>query len=456
MKIVKFGGTSLASGPQLEKVINIIKSDPERQVVVVSAPGKRFANDIKATDLLITYANKVLAHEDLTEIQKLLTARYTEIAEYFDLPTDQVTPIVEHILNLPKQQYPSHEFLLAAFKAHGERLNGMLTAKIMTYLGIPAKFLNPDDAGITVEGSPNDATISEESYAKLNQIEVGNERIIVPGFFGYTNQHEIATFARGGSDITGAIMARGLHADLYENFTDVDAIYYANPAVVEHAFPIDQMSYVELRELSYAGFSVFQNEAIIPAIQGKIPINVKNTNHPDRPGTMIVPKKDALYNRPITGVAGSSRFSALYLHRYLLNKETGFTLKLLQIFYKYGVSYEHMPSGIDDLTVIFDKSHLTETTISKMCAEIKEALHPDQMEWIDNYAIIMVVGEGMRGRVGTLDHILHSLAIKNIGVRMINQGASRISIMIGVNKELANPAIKQIYHEFFQTEPMSL
>lgn len=207
-----------------------------------------------------------------------------------------------------------------------------------------------------------------------------------------------------------------------------------------------------MRELSYAGFSVFNDEAIIPAIQGHIPINVKNTNHPDAPGTLIVSDSEYEARQLVTGIAAYSRFAALYLHRYLLNKQAGFTLKILQILYKYGVSYEHMPSGIDDLTIIFDKSQLQQEIISHFLAEIKEEVCPDEMEWIDDYAIIMVVGEGMRNRVGIIENIINPLALHDIPVKMINQGASRISIMLGTDRaDAANAAnaIKYIYNRFF-------
>ncbi|GAQ01452.1 aspartate kinase [Companilactobacillus farciminis] len=246
------------------------------------------------------------------------------------------------------------------------------------------------------------------------------------------------------------MLSRGLHADLYENFTDVDAIYVANNHVVKHPQAIKKMSYREMRELSYAGFSVFQDEAIIPAVKGQVPVNVKNTNNPSAEGTLIVPEQ-FLFNpsNEITGIACSKRFSALYIHRYLLNKEVGFTLKLLQLFYKYNISYEHMPSGIDDLTVIFDRSKLDKTTISNLCHDVKEVLQPDYLEWIDDYAIIMVVGESIAHNVNTIGKIIDSLTNNNIAIHMINQGASRISIMLGVQESDADEAVRQIYKKFF-------
>ncbi|WP_288530817.1 aspartate kinase [uncultured Secundilactobacillus sp.] len=455
MKVVKFGGSSLADGPQFQKVIDIIKSDADRQVVVTSAPGKRDKTDTKVTDLLIKYAKLTMNHGDSTAIVRQLIGRYQAIADYFKLDAPAMAPIETAIQQLPTQSYPNNDYLMAAFKAHGERLNARLMAAVLNHLNIPATFVDPKDAGLLVSADPNNATVLPATYQNLATMTVGTKRLIFPGFFGFTEAGDIATFSRGGSDITGAILARGLSADMYENFTDVNAIYAVNPNIVAHPLAISKMTYREMRELSYAGFSVFHDEAIIPAIEGRVPINVKNTNRPDLPGTFIVPEKDFSPAHTITGVASSNRFEALYLHRYLLNKEVGFTLKLLQILYKYNVSYEHMPSGIDDLTIIFDKQQLDTATIQAMCHDIQETLHPDTLEWIDDYAILMVVGEGMRNQVGVIENIIAPLADNHIGVHMINQGASRISIMLGTKRADADAAVKDIYSRFFTDQAVT-
>lgn len=441
MKVVKFGGSSLADGPHLKQVIDIMQSDSERQVLVVSAPGKRAKDDTKITDLLIQYATEPTNQL----VQNAIINRYREIADYFDLPAEKFARISDGISALAHQTFATPDYQLAAFKAHGEKLNAMLIALILNHLGFPAIYADPKALGIMVTGSASAASVSEFTYQNISRFPFKNEYLVVPGFYGYDSENQIATFARGGSDITGSIVARGLHADLYENFTDVDAIYSANPSIVDQPQPIKTMSYKEMRELAYAGFQVFNDEAIIPAIQGDVRINVKNTNHPDEPGTLIVPEQDLVITREVTGVANSNRFAALYLHRYLLNKEAGFTLKILQILFKYDVSYEHMPSGIDDLTIIFDQTQLTPETIANIIAEIKVAVKPDVLEWIADYAIIMVVGEGMRNQIGGVEHIVAPLAANDIGIQMINQGASRISVMLGVKQELAEAAVRVIY-----------
>ena len=259
----------------------------------------------------------------------------------------------------------------------------------------------------------------------------------------------MATFSRGGSDITGAIMARGFHADMYENFTDVSAIYAVDPHIIKSPAAIETMTYREMRELAYAGFAVFHDEAIIPVIEADIPINVKNTNEPDAPGTMIVPVDQVSNPAKVTGIASDDRFAALYLHRYLLNKEVGFTLRILQILARHGVSYEHMPSGIDDMTIIFDKTQLTQPIQDAICAEIQAEIAPDHLEWIDDFAIIMVVGEGMQNRVGAFSEIATPLSEAGITLPMINQGASQISLMLGVKASQVNDAVRVIYDAVF-------
>ena len=449
MKVVKFGGSSLASGEQFQKVINIINADPTRKVIVTSAPGKRFEHDVKVTDLLIKYAELTLEKKDCSAVIEQIWSRYYDIATFFQLNSEQVAFLKQELLALPAAHYASADFLLAAFKAHGEKLSAQLLAHILQEKQLPARYLDPKEAGFLVSDVADDAQVLDATYENLYNWRETPDILVVPGFYGITPTGNIATFSRGGSDITGAIWARGLQADLYENFTDVNAIYAADPRIVAKPHPIKIMTYRELRELSYAGFSVFHDEALIPAIQGQVLINVKNTNHPELPGTMIVPKKNFHPKNTVTGVASSKHFAALYLHKYLLNKETGFTLKLLQIFYKFNISYEHMPSGIDDLTVIFDKRQFTPSLREEMCAEIEKVIQPDQLEWINDYAIIMVVGEGLRNKIGAMKKITVPLAEKKIAIHMINQGASRISIMLGTKKADAPAAVAQIYQQFF-------
>ncbi len=449
MKVVKFGGSSLADGPAFKKVLSIIKSDPERKVIVVSAPGKRNDDDIKITDLLIHYAHNVLEKRDISQVLNAIYQRYQEIGHYFSLPSNDLQTIRHILVGLAKKSYPNADYLMAAFKAHGEYLNARLMTAVLNHEGIKAKFLSPRDVGLIVTGEPNNALVNPETYLNLRHVKLGKkERIVFPGFFGISPSGNIATFSRGGSDITGAILARGFGADLYENFTDVDAIFSADPRIVKHPRPIKKMTYREMRELSYAGFSVFHDEALIPAIQSQIPVNVRNTNAPEKEGTWILPEANFKPQRVITGIAGGTNFCALYLHKYLLNQMPGFTLRILQVLQRHNISYEHMPSGIDDITIIFKKDYLNSQLIDQICDEIQTAVSPDQMRWIDDYAITMVVGEGMKDKLSLCASILAPLGKKDISIQMINQGSSQISIMIGTRRDEEKKVIQTIYQNF--------
>lgn len=273
MKVAKFGGSSVADGEQLEKVVNIMRADSQRRVIVVSAPGKHDASDTKVTDLLLAYADLVLTDMPTDDIVEQIIARYAQIAHRFGAE-QELLAIQATLRDLPKQPYPNQEYLIAAFIAHGEKLNEQLVAAVLNQAGINARYVDPKVAGMLVSDNPRDAHILPESYANIAQLATDTV-VVVPGFFGYTRSGNIATFARGGSDITGSILARGLQAELYENFTDVDAIYAADPHVVANPMTIKQITYREMRELAYAGFAVFNDEALIPAIEGQFGSTLK-------------------------------------------------------------------------------------------------------------------------------------------------------------------------------------
>lgn len=451
MKVIKFGGSSLADGPHVAKVIEIVKADQARRVVTVSAPGKRFSGDTKVTDLLLEYAHLTIAAADTDAIVQQIIDRYQAIADYFEVDVHSVLETIrEQLVALARHHYPSYEYLNAAFAGHGEFLNAQLIAAIFTQLGLPARFVSPQELGMVTDGSPQAAMLVEQSYQKMAWFNLRpDEIIIVPGFCAFDATGAMTTFKRGGSDITGAILARGLKADLYENFTDVSSIYAANPAYVAHPRAIKQMTYREMRELAYAGFGVFSDEAILPVIRAGIKINIKNTNEPTAPGTLITPESEHQAEVPVTGIASDDRFAALYLHRYLLNQEVGFTRRLLDILYRHGISYEHMPTGIDDLSIIFDKSLSSPAQFAAMRADIQAELEPDILEWYEDYALIMVVGEGMQGRVGAVAEVTTALANNDVHLQMINQGASRISVMLGMESSQVADAVKVIYDALF-------
>lgn len=446
MRVAKFGGTSMADAAQFEKVIAIIKADPERRIVVVSAPGKRTKTDVKVTDLLIQLAQA--AEGKQAELMQAVLARFSQIAAHFDV-TEQVMPQLTTWLTQAITKKGSAADRLARIKAQGERFCAYLLTAALNACALPASFGDPKQLGITVDGASNDASVNDATYAKLAQQPLPQAILVVPGFYGFTKNGDLATFSRGGSDITGAILARGYHASLYENFTDVDGVLSADPRVVKDPQIIATMTFREMRELSYGGFAVFHDEAILPVIAAKIPINIKNTNRPELPGTMIVPEQDFKPTHAVTGIVSSTHFTAIYLHRYLLNQAVGLTMHLLQILYRHGLSYEHMPSGIDDLTVILDAKQLDENKRQAVTQEIQAELQPDTLRWLDDYAITMVVGEGMAARTGLIQYMLQPLAAAGIHVMMLNEGASQISVMIGTSREQSAAAVRAIYNAFF-------
>ncbi|MCH4171011.1 MAG: aspartate kinase [Lactobacillus sp.] len=456
MKVAKFGGSSLASGGQLQKVIDIIKADPKRKIVVVSAPGKRTKDDTKVTDLLIKYCNTVINNEDPTGIQSKIIQRYRAIGEHFNLPDGELQPIITGIEQLATQVFPSRAYQMAAFKAAGENNNAKLVAAVFNHQGIPAQYMNPKDIGLIVTDVPNDAQILDFSYKQLAGLSEYTKTLVIPGFFGYNQAGEVCTFSRGGSDITGAIVAKAVAAEEYENFTDVDAIYAANPSIIPNPRKITHLTFQEMRELSYAGFSVFHDEALIPAIEGKVPVVVKNTNHPDLPGTLISETKPIDQKNIVSGIASDSGFTGIYLRKYLMNKQVGFTLKLLQILADFGVSYEHMPSGIDDLTIIIRSRELTPDLEAKIQNRIESEIHPDDFQITHNYAMVMIVGEGIQDRVGTMAAATASIAAANVSIVMLNHGASPVSITIGIRDSDADQAVKSLYDTFINHKPVQL
>ncbi|MFC6253251.1 aspartate kinase [Secundilactobacillus hailunensis] len=448
MKVVKFGGSSLANSVQVSKVVKIIQADDQRRFVIVSAPGKRFKGDIKVTDLLIQYAKATMNNTPTETITGQIIARYEEIATAFKVPQTAFEKIKTTILSLPQQDYQDDGYLMAAFKAHGEKLNAMLFAEVLKTAGVNAKYLDPKDVGLKLTDSPNDAEIIPSSYEQINQWADSKLVRVIPGFFGYNDQGQICTFSRGGSDITGAIIARGVHAKRYENFTDVDAIYAADPHIIHHPIAIHNMTFREMRELSYAGFSVFHDEALIPAIQGNIQVVVKNTNHPSERGTSITSHKRVNPAYPVSGIASSPGFCGIYIRKYMLDKKR-FSQKILNLLAKYDLSYEHMPSGIDDLTVIMRQDQLTPELEDRLIRELVIALQPDEIHISHNYALLMVVGEGMADRTGIMSKATDALARQNVKLTMVNQGASEISMMFGIKQDEAQAAIKALYDTFF-------
>ncbi|MBG9487827.1 aspartate kinase [Bacillus subtilis] len=448
MKVVKFGGSSLASGAQLDKVFHIVTSDPARKAVVVSAPGKRYAEDTKVTDLLIACAEQYLATGSAPELAEAVVERYALIATELQLGQGIIEKIRDDLFTLLEGDKSNPEQYLDAVKASGEDNNAKLIAAYFRYKGVKAEYVNPKDAGLFVTNEPGNAQVLPESYQNLYRLRERDGLIIFPGFFGFSKDGDVITFSRSGSDITGSILANGLQADLYENFTDVDAVYSVNPSFVENPKEISELTYREMRELSYAGFSVFHDEALIPAFRAGIPVQIKNTNNPSAEGTRVVSKRDNT-NGPVVGIASDTGFCSIYISKYLMNREIGFGRRALQILEEHGLTYEHVPSGIDDMTIILRQGQMDAATERSVIKRIEEDLHADEVIVEHHLALIMVVGEAMRHNVGTTARAAKALSEAQVNIEMINQGSSEVSMMFGVKEAEERKAVQALYQEFF-------
>ena len=448
MKVTKFGGSSLASATQLKKVLDIIKDDPERRFVVVSAPGKRNAEDTKVTDALIRYYKEFTSDKDVTQTQQWIIERYRDITEELGLKETIIQEIAEDIYdltNLPKKGNP---FTYDAFLAAGENNNAKLIAAYFNQNELEARYIHPNEAGLTVTAEPSNARILPSSYDKIEELKDSNEVVVIPGFFGVTQNGDICTFSRGGSDITGSIIAAGVKADLYENFTDVDGIFAAHPGIIKHPHSIPELTYKEMRELAYAGFSVLHDEALVPAYRGKIPLVIKNTNNPEHPGTRIV-LEHSNDHVTVVGIAGDSGFVSINTTKYLMNREVGFGRKFLQILEDLNISWEHMPTGIDDLSIILRSRELTPIKEQEILKQLTQKLEVDTAEIEHDLSIIMIVGENMKSQVGVTATAAKALSENEINIQMISQGSSEVSIMFVVSKDQEEKAIKALYDAFF-------
>ena len=448
MKVVKFGGSSLASASQLQKVLNIVKSDENRKFVVVSAPGKRDNNDTKVTDALIQYYRAYIEGEDLIPHQDWIIKRYQQMVSELQLKPLVLEKITKSILDLATLPIEENPFLYDTFLAAGEDNNAKLIAAFFNQNGLKTRYIHPKEAGILVSSEPSNARILPSSYDKIEELKNYEEVLVIPGFFGITQKGQICTFSRGGSDITGSIIAAGVKADLYENFTDVDGIFAAHPGIIQKPHLIPELTYREMRELAYAGFGVLHDEALIPAYRGKIPLVIKNTNNPDHPGTKIV-LKHSDKAIPVVGIAGDSNFVSINMSKYLMNREVGFGRKVLQILEELNIRWEHMPTGIDDLSIILRERELTPIKEEEILRQLTQKIEVDHAEIEHNLSIIMIVGEKMKSHIGLTATATKALSDNNINIQMISQGSSEVSIMLVVNSEQEKAAIQSLYKAFF-------
>ncbi len=432
-KVVKFGGSSLASAEQFKKVGNIIKSDPDRKYVIPSAPGKRFAKDVKVTDMLYHCYETAMTETDFRGLLEQIKARYNEIIQGLSLDMsldDEFKTIETAFKNKEGIDYAA---------SRGEYLNGLVMAKYLDYEFIdPVKYIFfREDGQLDQEKTYN--TLGR----KLNKVE----RAVIPGFYGCGADGKVQTFSRGGSDVTGSVVAKAVLADVYENWTDVSGVLVADPRIIENPKPIHTVTYKELRELSYMGASVLHEDAIFPVRTEGIPINIRNTNAPEAEGTFIVESTCVKPEYTITGIAGKKGFVSITIEKDMMNAQVGFGRRVLEAFEKEGVSFEHMPSGIDTLTVFVHQDEFQQKE-QAVLANLHRAVHPDSVEMEGDLALVAVVGRGMKATRGTAGRIFSALAHANVNVKMIDQGSSELNIIIGVQNKDFEAAIKAIYDIF--------
>ncbi len=435
-KVVKFGGSSLASAEQFRKAGEIIHADKGRRFVVPSAPGKRFSDDTKVTDMLYdcyqSAGNEALLEEKLSAI----AARYQEIISGLSLELsleEEFEKIKEAFAARSGSEYAA---------SRGEYLNGIIMAAYLEYEFIDAaEVIRFDDDGVF------DAELTNKIMQKRLESAAN---AVIPGFYGAMADGTVKTFSRGGSDITGSIVARAVHADLYENWTDVSGFLVTDPRIVEDPATIETITYRELRELSYMGATVLHADAIFPLRKEGIPINIKNTNRPQDAGTLIVERTCRQPKYTITGIAGKKGFCAINIEKDQMNSEIGFGRKVLQVFEENGISFEHAPSGIDTFTVLVHQDEFMEKE-QKVIAGLHRAVEPDMLDLESDLALIAVVGRGMRATRGTAARIFAALSHAHINVKMIDQGSSELNIIIGVRNEDFEHAVRAIYDIFVLT-----
>ena len=437
-KVVKFGGSSLASAEQFKKVGDIIRADETRRFVVPSAPGKRNSNDTKVTDLLYKcYRAAEKGHTDFDKVLTEIKARYQEIIDGLGLGLS-----LEEDFNIIEEKFKNHAGEEYA-ASRGEYLNGKIMADYLGYEFVDsAKIIRFDGEGQFDMEMTNRLT---REYLK------DKENAVIPGFYGSAFDGSVKTFSRGGSDITGSIVAKAVHADLYENWTDVSGFLVTDPRIVKNPEVISTITYKELRELSYMGATVLHEDSIFPLRQEGIPINVRNTNKPEDNGTLIVESTCSKPKYTITGIAGKKGFASINIEKDMMNAEVGFGRKVLQVFEECGLSFEHTPSGIDTFTVYVHQDEFEEKE-QQVIAGLHRAVQPDSIDLESDLALIAVVGRGMRRTRGTAGRIFSALAHAHVNVKMIDQGSSELNIIIGVENRDFETAIRAIYDIFVTSQ----
>lgn len=441
IKVAKFGGSSVADGIQLTKTKEIIREDPDRKYIVVSAPGKRYEGDNKITDILYLCKTHIEHNLPYDQLFQVIVDRYMAVEINLGVKVDLLKYFEEIRENLRKN--PSADYIAS----RGEYLNAVLVAAFLEYDFVDtANLIKFDEKG---------RLLTEETDKALAEELAKHERAVLPGFYGSTPDGEIKTFSRGGSDITGALVARAVHADVYENWTDVSGFLMADPRIVENPKQIRAISYKELRELSYMGASVLHEDAIYPARMANVPINIRNTNQPEDPGTFITAEVSEDYsseqNHIITGIAGNRDFTVVALYKNMMSSERGFVRKILDILDDYDINFEHLPSGIDTVSVVMANKAIN-GRLDEVLDEFRTRLRPDSIDVFEDMALIATVGHGMSYRQGVSAKLFEALAAAGVNIRMIEQGSSEMNIIVGVENKDFEKAIRAIYEAFVEEE----
>ena len=439
LKVCKFGGTSLADASQFRKVQAIVAADPARRYVVPSAPGKRDKADRKITDLLYLCHDQARQRLPIDETFGLIATRYQQIVADLKLQLD-LRPALDEVRRRIVDTATSGGAADYA-ASRGEYLSGLIVAALLNYTFVDAA----DVVFFDARGRLDERKTYDTLAARLSSID----RAVVPGFYGSSPDGSIKTFSRGGSDISGAVVARGVHAGCYENWTDVSGLLMADPRIVDSPRVIESITYKELRELAYMGATVLHDEAVFPVRQAGIPVNIRNTNEPDAPGTVIF--RGDTNHRPtaftISGIAGRKDFTVLALEKAMMNAQVGFGRRVLQALEQNGVSYEHSPSGIDTMSLVIADDQL-KGKLDRVLADLRAAVEPDALDVYPHMALIATVGRGMAHAPGTAAKVFAALAAEKINVRMIDQGSSELNIIVGVEASDFERAVRAIYAAF--------
>ncbi|MDR0297927.1 MAG: aspartate kinase [Streptococcaceae bacterium] len=448
MKVTKFGGSSLASAGQIRKVFEIVSADRSRRFVVVSAPGKRSSDDIKVTDLLIDYFTSYKLDKDFTAIQSQLIGRFQEIVTELDLAgiLPEITNRIYGLAKLPLD----NGFTYDSFLATGEDLSARIVAEFFNKNGLTARYVSPREAGLFVSNRPSHAELLPEAYAEIEKLIplAEKEILVIPGFFGMTRSGEVCTFSRGGSDITGSIIAAAVKAELYENFTDVDGIFSANPNTVENPVIIEEVTYREMRELSFAGFSVLHEESLIPAARAGVPMVLRNTNNLSAKGTRIVPQWTI--DMPVVGIASSSGFVIVKINKYLLYRDLSFGRKFFEILENLGIQFEAITTGIDDISILVREIYLSVQVEKSLTERVLESLQPDDFSILRGLSVVTAVSEEIRQQTHITSRATTALANEKIKIETLMQGASEVTLLFIVLQEDEKKTVRTLYQEFFE------